>query len=145
NTSLAGSSIGAVTDNNNGTYTATLTAGTTAGTANITGTVNGGTIGTPAAVTVIFAPHAGNSTIAASPLTIETTGANGTPTTSTITVQLEDASNINSTPGRRAADLNTSLAGSSIGAVTDNNNGTYTATLTAGTTAGTANITGTVN
>ena len=44
--------LGAVTDNGDGTYSATLTAGLTSGSALVTGTIAGAAIGNPATVTV---------------------------------------------------------------------------------------------
>jgi hypothetical protein len=58
-------------------------------------------------------------------------------------VQLKDANGNNLTSGGDPVALSTDLG--SLGTVTDNGNGTYTATLTAGTTAGTATVTGTLN
>src|SRR5205823_998247 len=59
------------------------------------------------------------------------------------TVQTKDSGANNITAGGATVTLLTSLG--MIGGVTDNNNGTYTATLTAGYTAGTATISGTIN
>lgn len=67
---------------------------------------------------------------------------NGTSST-TVTVQLRDALNVNLNMGGDAVALNTTLG--TLSSVTDQNNGIYTATLTAGNTSGTATITGTVN
>lgn len=47
-----GGSLGSVTDNGNGTYSATLTSGVTDGTALITGTINGNPIGNTTSVTI---------------------------------------------------------------------------------------------
>ncbi|MFP1646605.1 invasin domain 3-containing protein [Pontitalea aquivivens] len=79
--------LGSVTDNGDGTYTATLTSSTTAGTATISGTL-GGTAITDTA-TVAFTP--GTAAVAISTITASPTSilADGT-TTSTITVQLKD-------------------------------------------------------
>ena len=82
---------------------------------------------------------AATSTITASPTSIPADGAS----TSTITVQLKDTSGTDLTAGGDAVTLATTLG--SLGGVTDNGNGTYTATLTAGMAIGTATITGTVN
>ncbi|MCH7912468.1 MAG: VCBS repeat-containing protein, partial [Deltaproteobacteria bacterium] len=133
-------SLGSVTDNSDGTYTATLTSAVTPGTATITGTVNGSSITDTA--TVEFTADAADpatSLVTAAPTSIVADGA----TTSTITVQLREASSANLTSGGDAVELATDLG--SMGSVTDNSDGTYTATLTSVTTAGTATITGTVN
>jgi len=130
-----------VTDNGDGTYTATLTAGTTAGTATVTGTLNGVPM-TDTATVEFTAPAAADpskSTITADPTSLPADGTSN----STITVQLKDANGLNLTSGGDEVALSTDRG--SLGSVTDNGNGTYTATLTAGTTAGTATVTGTLN
>ena len=83
-------------------------------------------------------PSTATSTITASPTSI---AADGT-TTSTITVQLKDANGNNLTASGGTVLLTTTLG--TLSAVTDNGNGTYTATLTSATTAGTATISGTL-
>ncbi|QJD84967.1 invasin domain 3-containing protein [Cohnella herbarum] len=132
-------SVSSVTDNNNGTYTATLTAPTTAGTATISATVGGSAIMDTASVQFVpAAPSTANSTIQAGEVTLT---ANGTSQT-TITVQLKDVNgNVISTGGATVGI--TSTLGT-VSAVTDNNNGTYTATLTAPTTVGTGKISASV-
>jgi gliding motility-associated-like protein len=79
------------------------------------------------------------STITASPTSILADGTS----ISTITVQLKDASgtNLTSTGGNVAV---TTTAGT-LGTVVDNNNGTYTVTLTSSSTAGTATLGFTIN
>lgn len=90
--------------------------------------------------TVLAAVISGNTgTISASPSSI---AANGT-STATITVQLKDASNTNLTTGGSTVTIQTTSG--TIGAVTDNNNGTYTATLTSSNTITTATISFKVN
>ena len=132
-------SLGTVTDNGNGTYTAILTSSTTAGTANITGTIAGVAIGNTTVVTFTPGPvSAANSSIGAAPASVPADGTS----TSTLTVQARDANNNNLGSSGGGVTLNTSTG--SLGTVTDNGNGTYTATLTSSTTAGTANITGTI-
>jgi uncharacterized repeat protein (TIGR01451 family) len=79
------------------------------------------------------------STITANPTSIPADGTS----TSTITVQLNDASGSNLTSGGDAVTLSTTAG--TLNSVTDNNNGTYTATLTSSAAPGTATITGTVN
>lgn len=74
------------------------------------------------------------STITASPTSIV---ANGT-TTSTITVQLKDSSNANLSSSGGTVIVTTTLG--SLGTVVNNNNGTYTVTLTSSSTAGTATL-----
>ena len=76
-------------------------------------------------------------TAATSPIT-----ANGT-STSAITVQLKDQYGNNVTVGSNTVALSTTLG--SLGLVTNNGNGTYSATLTSGLVAGTAVISATLN
>ena len=68
--------------------------------------------------------------------------ANGT-STSTITVQLKDVNGNNLTTGGNAVSLSTTAG--TLTNVVDNNNGTYSATLTSSTSVVTASITGTVD
>ena len=79
------------------------------------------------------------STISASPTLILNDGAS----TSIITVQAKDAFGNNITTGGATVILTTDEG--SISSVTDNSNGTYTATLTSSTNSVTATITGTLN
>ena len=67
-------SLGPVSDNNDGTYTATLTAGTTAGTATITGTVNTEAITDTATVT--FTEPAEGPTVSKIVIKVEQKGPN---------------------------------------------------------------------
>ena len=97
-----------MTDNGDGTYTATLTSSTTAETADVSGTIDGNAITTPDA-SVTFAPgavSAATSTISANPTSIP---ADGT-TTSTITVQAEDANGNDETSGGATVLLSTTAA-----------------------------------
>jgi len=130
--------LSVVTDLDNGTYTATLT-GTAAGVATVTGTVNTEAIADNAAVTLRMVASGAMSTITASPTSIVADGS----ASATITVHLKDGSGDDLTTGGDAVVLMTSLG--TLSAVTDLDDGTYTATLTAGPTPGTATVTGTVN
>ncbi|HEY0674544.1 MAG TPA: invasin domain 3-containing protein, partial [Longimicrobiales bacterium] len=128
-------------DHNDGTYTALLTAGTTAGVAEITGTLNGEGIADTARVTLrALAPSPLTTTITADSTAINADGA----ATTLVTVRVFDA---NGNPVGASAGPITLAA--SLGTLTqppvDHNDGTYTALLTAGTTAGVAEITGTLN
>ena len=132
-------------------------AGSTAGTVTIAGIVNpvagtypastfsvatsqdSGPVNPATAVVITGAASAATTTITASPTAIV---ANGT-STSTITVQAKDASGTNLTTSGGTVTL-TATRGT-LSAVTDNGNGTYTATLTSSTTTGTATISGTIN
>jgi adhesin/invasin len=84
-------------------------------------------------------PSGATSEITASPASIDADGSS----TSTVTVLLRDAFGNALTTGGANVTLSTTLG--SLGPVSDNGNGTYTATLTSSTTAGTATISGTVN
>jgi adhesin/invasin len=129
--------LSAVTNNNNGTYTATFTA-TTAGAATISATLNGAALTSTAAITVTAgAASAAITTIAASPTSVPTDG-----TTSTITVQAKDAFG-NNRPS--TADVVT-ITASPGGALTvgGGTNGAYTATLPGSTTAGVVTIAATI-
>ena len=139
--STTAGSLGAVTDNGNGTYTATLTSPSTGGSGTVSGTVSGSAITDTATVTFTGPgpPSGTTSQITASPTSIP---ANGT-STSTITVELRDASGTPVTTGGAIVTLSTTAG--SLGAVTDNGNGTYTATLTSPSTGGSGTVSGTVN
>jgi len=129
--------LGSVTDNLDGTYTATLTSSTTVGTATITGTLDAAAITDDATVDfTVWAASLTQSTITANPTSIVADGSS----TSTITVQLKDADGDDLTG---VVVLNTTAG--TLGSVTDNLDGTYTATLTSSTTVGTATITGTLD
>ena len=138
-TTTAGT-LSPVTDNGNGTYSATLTAPTAIGTATITGSVNTAAI-TDNAIVEFTSGTASpiNSTISSAAPAIV---ANGTSTT-IITVEAIDANGNNLTTGGDAVVLTTTAG--TLSAVTDNGNGTYSATLTSSTTSGTATVTGTLN
>jgi hypothetical protein len=79
------------------------------------------------------------SSISANPQSILANGVS----TSTVTVQAKDSNGNNITTGGATVTLATTLG--SLSSVVDHGNGTYTATLTSSTTAGTATITGTYN
>jgi len=83
-------------------------------------------------------PSLYTSTITASPTSITANGS----TTSTITVQLKDVNGNNLSASGGTVALSTTAG--SLGAVTDNTDGTYTATLTSSTSEETATITGTL-
>jgi hypothetical protein len=133
-----GEKISTTTDNKNGTYTATITSSTTIGTPTITATdssvtpaVSGNAtltqgIGPAAAVTVSLTPTA--------------ILANGTAQ-STATAHVSDAGG-HAITGDHVG-FATSDPGEKISAVTDDQNGSYTATITSSTAVGTATITAT--
>ncbi|MEM8266247.1 Ig-like domain-containing protein, partial [Morganella morganii] len=121
-----GTTFSGVTDNQDGTYTATLK-GRTAGDALLKVTVNGTELAV-APVTVKLTADSGNldkdkSVLEASPLTIV---ANNT-TTSALKLTLKDV-NGNLVSGQTVL-FSTTLGGTTFSGVTDNQDGTYTATL----------------
>ncbi|PKH86225.1 Ig-like domain-containing protein, partial [Colwellia sp. Bg11-28] len=77
--------------------------------------------------------------ITASPTSLEANGIS----TSIITVQVKDSNGNNVNNGGDVVSLTADLG--TIGAVTDNSDGTYTGIYTSATTVGTATITGTLN
>ena len=112
-------SLGSISDNGDGTYTATLTSSTTAGTAIVTGSLNAAAIIDNAVVSFIPGPaDETQSTITAAPTSIVADGA----TTSTITVQLKDANGNNLTTGGETVALATTLG--SLGSVSPGSSGT---------------------
>ncbi|HDF2330273.1 TPA: Ig-like domain-containing protein, partial [Morganella morganii] len=140
-TTLANTTFGTVTDNHDGTYTATLK-GKTAGDAEIKVTVGGNALEV-APVTVKLTADSSNldkdkSMLTATPLTIV---ANNT-VTSVLTLTLKDV-NDNPVAGQSVL-FSTGLADTTFSRVTDNQDGTYTATLK-GTKAGNALLKVTVN
>ena len=82
---------------------------------------------------------AGHTTISASPSAIDADGAS----TTTITVRARDANDNGLTGGGATVVLSSTLG--TLGSVSDNGDGTYSATLTAGLTSGSAQVTGTIN
>ncbi|ANY67777.1 hypothetical protein BBD42_15855 [Paenibacillus sp. BIHB 4019] len=132
-------SVSSLMDNGNGTYTATLTAPTRAGTGIIIATVQGQTITSqPSVEFVPGAASTATSTVEASPATLTADGASQ----STVSITLKDAYGNALTSG--GATVTVSATTGTVGAVTDNGDGTYTATLTAPTTVGTATVSATV-
>ena len=115
--------LGTVTDNGDGTYTATLS-DTVARTDTVSGSINGITITSGNAV-VVFTPgavSAANTTITAASSPVSTDVGSVV-----ITVQAKDAHGNNLTASGGLVVLHTDHG--SLGVVTDHANGTYTATL----------------
>ncbi|WP_286926286.1 InlB B-repeat-containing protein [Lysinibacillus sp. UBA6686] len=127
--------VNAVTDNNNGTYTATLTAPSTTGTGTISGTVGGKMIAGTASVQYVpglASPE--KSTIGVTNGSLLADGISQ----ATITVKLKDAQDNEIKAGGETVAISSTLG--TVGDVTDHNNGTYTAILTAPITVGTSTI-----
>lgn len=139
--SLTGSTIGSVTDNGNGTYSASLT-GTQAGNISITVKVNGSALGVVTTQITLKADvtnlDPGKSVLTSSRPNIVADGSE----TSTITLTLKDVYN-NPVSGQKVQFVS-ALAGTLVGNVTDNGDGNYTAVLN-GTKAGVTSVTATVN
>jgi Invasin, domain 3 len=140
--STTNGSFGPWTDNGDGSYTRILTSSVVAGTATITGTLSGQPMASSASVQMVPGPASGSpgtSTIAASPASIPANAVSA----STVTVRLADANANQLQRGGDSVVLSTDAG--VLSGVTDNGDGTYTATLTSATSAGIATITGTVN
>ncbi|MCC5942507.1 MAG: hypothetical protein JJU37_13285, partial [Balneolaceae bacterium] len=132
-------SLGDITDNGDGTYTATLTSSTEEEIATITGTLEGVDIADDAEVEFFLPqPSPEFTTITANPTSIDADG----ESTSAITVTLRDENDEPVTRGGFDIELFTTAG--TLSSVTDNGDGTYTATLTSSTEEETATITGTL-
>ena len=139
-TGSASGTFGAVTDNGNGTYTATFT-GSKAGSNTIIATIGGQKVtATPPTVKVIpGAVSLSQSTITVSASQVASGNA------VTVTLVARDANGNQELGGGLAVNfgLGSGSAGGAFGTVNDHKNGTYTATFT-GTTAGSNTITATI-
>ncbi|MEO7016588.1 MAG: invasin domain 3-containing protein [Leifsonia sp.] len=129
--------LGAVKDNGDGTYTASLS-GTVAGASTVTFKVNGIAATNTATVALVAVPTASTSTVAASAASIPPDGS----TTSTVTVTVRDLNGDPVVVGGDTVTMATDLG--TLGAVKDNGDGTYTASLS-GTVAGVSTVTFKVN
>ena len=150
-TKLSGSgTISAVADKGNGTYQATVTAPITTDSGIFVATLNGSTVNsgtgsqTQATIYYVGPANAAKSTLTIVPPSTASIVANGTNTT-VLTVTARDANGIALSNGGATVTI-TELSGTgTISFVTDNNNGTYSATVTAPTTAGTGVFVATLN
>ncbi|WP_123784586.1 YrIlm family inverse autotransporter adhesin [Yersinia pseudotuberculosis] len=128
--------LGNVTEQASGVYTATLTAGTVSGVASLSVNVGGSTLGvTPATVTLNGDSgnlSTTNTTLVAAPVNIEANNSD----TSVVTLTLRDNNN-NPVTGQTVAFASTL---GTLGNVTEQASGVYTATLTAGTVSGVASL-----
>ena len=129
-----GQAIGPVTDNGDGTYTATITASRAIGTATITALDN--SVSPAAAWTAGLRQVAPGITVSLAPASIAANDRSTTVVTARITASGAPL------PGESLT-LTSSDPGQAIGPVTDNGDGTYTATITASKAVGTATITAT--
>jgi adhesin/invasin len=135
--SASSGSLGALTDNGNGTFTATLTSSTTAGGATVTGTIGGTAIGTSAAVAFTPGPVDHYAVSASTPqavaaafnVTVTAQDANN----NTVTNDSSDSVTLSGMgSATAAANPETVTAGVAIFSVTDPVTGTITITATDG-------------
>jgi len=133
--------LSAVTNHNNGTYTATIS-NTVAESVIITGTIAGNNISS-GNQTITFTPgavSAANTTISVSLASVTTDGG----ATSTITIQAKDAQGNNLTSSGGAVTLAENSATAALSTVINHNDGTYTATVS-NTVAESVTISGNIN
>jgi autotransporter-associated beta strand protein len=146
--SATAGTVGSVTDNTNGTYTATWTSPTSvgSGTATVTATLDGTAVGTAVGASncvitlTLGAVNAAHSTVSPATATKTADGAS----TQVITVRARDVANNNRTSGGDTVVCFATTG--TVSSVTDVGDGTYTATWTAPTSvgSGTATITATL-
>jgi hypothetical protein len=133
--------LSSVTDRGDGTYRATLRAPTVTGASVLTVLVDGATLAETPTVTFVPGPAStATSTITADPVTLTVRSDD----VSTITVRLRDAHGNLLTRGGDDVTLRASGRGR-LSRVTDHGNGTYTATLSAPRSPGSATIRGQLN
>lgn len=138
-TSTSGT-VGPVTDNEDGTYMATLTAPVTTGTATISASFGGKVLTKTAAVQwVAGEPSTGTSTIETAETVLPADGTSET----LVTVKLKDAYENEVKTGGAAVAI-TSTSGT-VSPVMDKGDGTYTAELTAPTDIGTATVSASIS
>lgn len=123
--SSSSSTISAVTDNSDGTYTATVT-DTVAGTVTISGSLGSAAITDTAEITFVGDTAAADPTNANTTIEATEVDSNGT---STVTVQLADSDGELLTESGGTVAL-TTTGSATVSEVTDNGDGTYTATVT---------------
>jgi autotransporter-associated beta strand protein len=134
--------INAVTDNTDGTYSATVTS-TVAGSGVFVATIGGSPVmgggGSQSASTITFTLGTSNATASVLTPINSTIVANGF-STQDLTVQVQDATGNNITSGGDVVTISKQSGTGTIGGVTDNGDGTYTATITSNNTASTSGI-----
>ncbi len=135
-TSDAGQHLGVVANHTDGTYTVTITSSTTVGQATITATDSSVTPNVSGTATLTqTAGPAATVTVALNPASIAADGSS----TSTATATVRDAQGHLLTGDTVA--FSSSDSGEHVSATTNHNDGTYSAVVTASTTAGPATIT----
>ena len=128
-------SLSALTDHNNGSYTAFLTSSTTVGTATLSFLVNGTpSLNTDTVAFIDTTPVTVTSTLS---VLNDTLLADGTSQT-TVKIDAKDASGSPVTTGGRLMTILTNAG--TLSAITDHNDGTYTATLTSSIKSGIASL-----
>jgi cyclophilin family peptidyl-prolyl cis-trans isomerase len=140
NTTGGQGTFGAVTDNHNGTYTATFT-GNTAGSNTITAKINGTAV-TTTLPTIGVTPS--TLDLGQSAVTVTPSVASGSSTTVTFTAKNAAGTQLTSGGATVVFSLVAGTGSGTFSNVTDDGNGVYTASFT-GTTAGTNSITATVD
>ncbi|MHC4832982.1 MAG: invasin domain 3-containing protein [Planctomycetota bacterium] len=139
-TTFTGGSFASATSTTDasGTATVVFTTPTTVASGTVTATT-GSVTGTTSSITSVpGAASTATSTVSASPTTLDADGSS----TSALTVQLKDANGNDLTAsGGTVTFVSLASGEGSIGTVTDNTDGTYSATYTAGTTPGMVTIT----
>ena len=132
-------SIGSVTDNGNGTYTATVTSPTATGSGVFVATLGGQPVksgtGSQTQAIITYTPGSADATQSTLTPTSSTISANGT-STQVLTVTAKDAYGNDLTSGGSTVTITQQSGTGTIGSVTDNGNGTYDATVTSASTAG---------
>ncbi|OMF84363.1 hypothetical protein BK146_30990, partial [Paenibacillus sp. FSL R7-0333] len=129
--SATSGTVGPVTDNQDGTYSAKLTAPASVGSAVVSASVAGAEL--PTSATVAFVPGAASAAKSTLEVTDTTLTADGSSQT-TVTMKLRDAQGNALTNGGVAVAI--SATSGTVGPVTDNQDGTYSAKLTAPTSVG---------
>ena len=133
-------SLSATSDNGDGSYSAVFTAASLPGEATFSATVNGASLISSASVEqVVGAADASQSEISASETSLEADGRS----TAQILVQLRDATGNAISSGGDSLQL--AVSQGSLSALIDNQNGSYSATFTAGNSPGIATISGILN
>ncbi|MDA3015308.1 MAG: fibronectin type III domain-containing protein, partial [Actinomycetota bacterium] len=131
---------GAPTRQEDGSYTVTLTSPTTTGTATVTATLGGVAITDTASVRAVAgSPSTSTSTVSVADDSLTADGSS----TTTVTVRLQDANSNPIVIGGATVAVTVTGEGST-GSVTDNRDGSYTATYTAGSSSGSVTISATV-
>jgi adhesin/invasin len=124
-----------------GVYEGVYTSGTSPGTDTITVSANSIALSTQPVITLNPGiPSASTSTVSAAATSLTANGSS----TSVVTIRLKDSSGNNIPRGGETVTIRVSSGTGSIGSVTDNSNGTYTATYTSSTTSGAATLTASV-